>query len=273
MNTYKGRFFPMVYYQSDRDLRLDSRAFETQIHKIRDGLALTVIASTLCEEGWSYGATILNYPAAERPKNQNRIAPTEADITPSDILLQVTRPPLDEGTARRPLRVSGNGIEQQAFRAFRRVLADCDRSCVILSDLVRARLSEKDERYYHIKFEEYQGARIHYLHSKQAPEDERLTMGYLVSVPHAGPNSCRVLAAFGMGGTETLTFAHLLRTHPRWRGLLRQALNDTCTRLILTAFRVSVSLPDPYLDFCSEDLQPKVVVDVTIPCQDGTNTG
>ena len=56
----RRKFYPMAYYLKERDL--GPRRFETQIHKTRDGLALSELSQLLYEIGYDYGGTILNVP-------------------------------------------------------------------------------------------------------------------------------------------------------------------------------------------------------------------
>jgi hypothetical protein len=257
----------MTYFQSDRDLHTGSRALETQLHKVRDGLALMMTVATLYEEGWTYAGTIMNYPTELRYPANKRFVQTCLDISPEDVIIQLTRPPINEDTgARRAVRASGSEIETTVFEAFKVFLSHCSRSRVTLKSEVLEDLERKQRCWSDIRFQQYQGARVRYLKGKREPDDERLTVTYMVSVPGAGPNGAHLLASFGMGGTETLVAATLVREDSRWRNLLREMLvAHSPPRLVLTKFLVPGCLPEPYLDLALSDLCPEVMVDITLP--------
>src|SRR5438045_1730197 len=90
------RFYPFCYYQKERDLR--GRPFETQIHKIRDGLALSELAGILMSAGFVYGGAVLNIPRSQQGPRL-KVVHTLPTIRPKDVVLLATRPPLDDNPA------------------------------------------------------------------------------------------------------------------------------------------------------------------------------
>src|SRR2546426_10840904 len=72
----RGKFFLLTYYQSPRDLNLSrkeggrgtykwqvgTRPMESQLLKVRDGLASGLLISFLHGEGYKYAGPILNLP-------------------------------------------------------------------------------------------------------------------------------------------------------------------------------------------------------------------
>jgi hypothetical protein len=263
--TAPSKFFLMQYYQKDRDLR--GRRFETQLHKVRDGLAILELSPLLYEAGYTYGGAILNIP-----KELQGLIPlkeTVTDIEQHDMVLLTTRPPLDEEGVRRPIQSSGSELEQYIFRSLRAFFRTCDRSEIVLAEELKPAID--DERVNELRavlFYQSNGGRVRLVDSiarPREPMESRLTLGYLISIPTIPPRGFRLLVAFGMGGTETLRFCHLLRQH--FTAYLYQALSATVSVMWMVPFLVPDYAPYPFLQCQLHDLQPMKEFSVAIKWQ------
>src|SRR5438093_991212 len=107
-----ARFYLFVYYQALRDLRLETRPIESQLHKVRDALMSGSLFPVLGECGYQYGGTILNLPAeiVAELRGAQRLRATTSDLDGSDLILLATRPPLDDR------------LEEAAFQGKRRIV-------------------------------------------------------------------------------------------------------------------------------------------------------
>lgn len=256
----KPKVYLSVYYQKPKDL--GQRPFETQIHKVRDGLAVAGLLSVLYEANYSFGGTILNIPKAVQDElAPDRIKDETRQIGTGDMVLMSTRPALndDASETKRFLKISGCDVEQSVFAAMYTFFRTCDRSEIILnSHLEPDTDDERVDEFRAVSFYQSRGGRVHRLDAQRAPRipaEPNLTFGYLVSVPSVPPNGFRLLAAFGAGGTETLWFSHLLRLE--YTGYLRQAIRTKEPRLWMAPFLVPDYAPFPFLQCDLSDLKPK----------------
>lgn len=225
-----NRYFPFVYYQKIKDLRTKAtkgeRRFETQIHKTRDGLAFLELSAVLQKERLNFGGIIFNHPAKvkehlrEREQLETRpiLREEKFHLSKRDVLLIATRPPLSDTASgvKRIVDQSLSPLETLVFAELKAFFETCNRAEIVLSDNWFPYCSDdRAEKYRAINFHQKQGARVKYLdaihNSDEPPDDKQLSVGYLLAVPPGGALPCRIIAAFGMGGTETLWFCHLLR--------------------------------------------------------------
>jgi len=249
--------YTFKYYVAARVLR--TRPLETQINKVRDGLATEHLAFSLYEAGFSYGGAIINVPkrVLDRPDYRECEA-TPVPLTPDDLILLTTRPPLDDRPPmKRVIERSGEPIEKDVFAALRPVLMTCTRTSIELGQ--ENGLLSVEPQWRSVGFDEHQGGRI----SAGGPYrsqtgDDRLTVAYLISIPPT-ETFPRIVAAFGAGGTETLVFAWLLRR--QINHLFARTLKGRQRQLVMTTFRVPKTIPHPFLKFDINDLDPHVVVD------------
>jgi hypothetical protein len=253
------KFYPLVYYIKERDLA--KRRFESQIHKTRDGLALAELGPLLYRGGYTYGGTILNVPekVQQQLATEGRLYANKVQIGSADLVLLATRPALDdEDDDERPLLRSNCTVEMAVFAALRRFFATCDRAEVILSAEIV--LEKRNEHLRAIHFRQNQGGRIRFFDTPTGelePTDPQLTVGYLVGVPNVMEVGARLVAIFGMGGTETLWLCHLLRT--RLSDEFQQATTARDARIRLFTFSVPDYSPFPLLQ-CDPNLKAEVVV-------------
>jgi len=258
------RFFLLTYYQSPRDLQLNrapshrgtyqwqigTRPMESQLHKIRDGLASGLLISFLHRLGYEYGGPVLNLPdsIAEELKCTGKIRDTNDPAGSSDLLLLTTRPPLkdfEDGqpyTKRYILR-SHTAVEKTVFDELQAFFSECSRDYVNLRPEVLLPPGFEDLRG--VAFEQSRGAPAKT--SAHCALDE--TVAYMLSTRPVRPDGPRLVAAFGIGGTETLLLAYLIRTHPEFSLAFRELLESTERRIALAIFKVPHDVPYPYLSY------------------------
>jgi len=218
------RFFPFFYYQNAR--ALGTRRFETQIHKVRDGLAVTELSAALNDVGYTYGGAILNIPQTHREKlaQQSKLVEHEYSFEPHDVLLHPTRPPLDE-ESKRIVDWSGSPLENQLLTEVQQFFDHCDRGVITISDQMIADSEPADvsQDFRHLDFQQFQGGAIknlNALHGPRPPNDSNYTVGYLLVVPRIPTCEVRFIACFGAGGSETAYFSYALRTiYPNYLNL------------------------------------------------------
>jgi hypothetical protein len=203
-------------------------------HQLRDGDAALFLAPVLEARGYSYGGPIFNYPhRLQAPTELIQVDTSTICLRPQDLLLLTTRPPLDdadEGLKTRVLR-SHTTLEDRIFKhALRPHLQRCSRLQVIVAE-EHARAFSGVASRRNMVFKLYRhsggkgnsskgdlGARIHkYLpHGSTAwrrpAQGTSVSAAFMIFEPHAWPGGPGLLAAFGMGGTETLVWAYMLRT-------------------------------------------------------------
>lgn len=264
-----NRFFSFTYFQKAKDLRAGTgkgeRRIETQIHKIRDGLALLELATVLNREGLSYGGPILNVPMSiqdklrARVETQRIIRQEHLALRTGDVALLTTRPPLDDHDtpARRIIERSGSPLEREIFAGVRPFFSTCDRALMVIADEWQPRSNSIGaKKLRQVVFHQGQGAHVKEFsgdreYRKSGKVEAQLSLGYLLTVPPTGSRPYRIVAAFGIGGTETLWFCHLLRSlHDRraprapWpTDLLRSALTSPHERLWTLPFLVPAYAP------------------------------
>ncbi|KYK22074.1 hypothetical protein AYK24_02795 [Thermoplasmatales archaeon SG8-52-4] len=205
------RFFRFSYYvrrQQDRKLLP---------HQLRDGDAFAQLSEVLHYKNYQYGGLILNYPATD-PSRTRRI--NTSFLKSADILVLTTRPPLhDEDTGDRKLVVrSHTSLEEKIFNALRRHFKRCSRSRLRLDDALALKLPKEFANRADIRFTQHRGAQYKRLRRHDTlrwdedPKYSNLTSLYFIFTGEICRNGPRVLCAFGMGGTDSLIWSHLLRT-------------------------------------------------------------
>lgn len=186
-------------------------------HQLRDGDAALELSEVLRTQGYEYGEVLLNYPAQQEAQ---AIEIDDTFLSPADLLLLTTRPPLDDEDEplRKTVHRSHTTLEDKVFAALRPYFKRCNRSQIILSESLVRTLPPEVARKSNIQYRQHGGAS--YDRYTAGPGDDwhkrpshlRLTAAYLAYTEHAWEGGPALLAAFAMGGTETLVWAHLLRT-------------------------------------------------------------
>lgn len=206
--------YPFAYLLRQHDLSRRVRAFQ-----IRDGAASLEIVTALAYFGWQYGGLLLNYPK-HPPQEQEtgELLPVDHPRGPNHLVFTATRPPIDECGKKRVQR-GFTDLEARIFQAWRPYFKIVNRHEVELSMEHRTALEPGFEDRAHIFFRQLEGSRYHELGTTRY-RNLRKTAAFLLHVPALEPGSCGYLGIFGMDGTTTLIWAHLLAT--RHRDLLAQ---------------------------------------------------
>lgn len=263
-----------VYFLKDTDLGVGekkekSRPFPKLIHKIRDGLSLLELSRILSQANYQYGRPLLQIPKdvldGRRFPNPREV---NDRISPDDLIVQVTRPPLiengmrpplDDTGVKRTLALSGTELEGQICCALGRYVETCDRSLVRLR--AEAKVQDRFRKFRAVHFYQSGGGLVAEFdastkkgHEKKVPINTAL--GYFLSVPKLSRVGPRLALSFSMGGSETLWFCHLLAT--QLAPLYREALASSEEQLWIVQFTCPDYTPIPALEFA----EPPVVQEV-----------
>lgn len=200
-------------------------------HQLRDADAFAELSFVLYDSGYEYGGLLLNLPpsVSDEPETRGQKRVTEIDashLTPSDLLVLSTRPPIndvDEGV-RLKVAESENELERKIFAGLKAYFDVCSRSHVKLSKGMAAELSPDYEDRANIVFTEFADAYYikHCTHDNiflkwSKPERPHTTAAFLARVEQLWPGGPGLLAVFGMNGPQTLAWHYLLRTQfPQW---------------------------------------------------------
>ena len=196
-------------------------------YQLRDAEAAAHIIPLLCKMGRRYVGAIVNYPSPGPD-----IIPYDLTVwNENDLLLLVTRPPMHDalyGTLHHIPR-SFTQLEDTLFRGpLAHCFDECARHVARLTDEVAA-LSPEIAARQAMEFHQHNGASYQAYGSPRNRPFTRFTRrtparsaAFLVYAEHAWPGGPALLAAFGMGGVETLVwiyhlttrFPHLLCTTP-----------------------------------------------------------
>jgi hypothetical protein len=214
----KRRVHPFTYFVARRDNQRRLR-----IHQRRDLGATCELQAALLRMGFDYGEPILNAPP-ERPRRDppsgDDLYPVDISfVRPGDLLLQTTRPPLDDLDQgdRKWVESGCTDVENRLFRVWRRYFEVCSRSHVKLSRRVRRAIGSNAAHCKEMKFREANGApykqlNFHNGRGWQKPLKRTATAVFLLRVEEAWKGGPGLLAAFGMDGTSTMLWAYRLRT-------------------------------------------------------------
>ena len=192
---------------------------EQSAFQLRDGDAATWLLQALWERGFRYAGPIVNYPSIGR-------ATDDPIFCETDLILLATRPPMHDRDIPDKKRIprSYTPLERKLFDGplsehFKR----CARSEVLLMDET-ASISAEIAARQSMLFRQNGGATYQSYGSPVTGEWRHfkaahpLTAAFLLYAEHAWPGGPGLLAAFGMGGTETLVWCYLLAT--RFQDLL-----------------------------------------------------
>ena len=204
------------------------------LHKLRDGVALAEMTSTLSKCGYEHGDILLNFP------DSNSAGPRSY----ADLIVMTTRPPLDDKDQdiRRPISRSYNRLEVEIVGAGERAdgkesemtgllrpfFEVCSRSHVQLPQRLARRLPKAKANRRDIQFyvQSHHWAWYHALSYRPIPKDDRRTAAYLIYVPSMPrvAEGRSLFVTFGMGGNDTLLWCRLLRKHRELHGLVSRIL-------------------------------------------------
>jgi hypothetical protein len=216
-----------------------SRRTRAKVHHLRDGDAFAELMPMLLSiPGATYGGLIRNSPP-EHDVDESLIHVSRLGLTEQDLLVLTTRPPLSDTTTRnRRIRRSKSQLERAVFRALQTHINHCKRDEVVLTQDAAASLRPEFGNRAAIGYYMQQNARVHRLEAgydslsaleEQADRfrDVDKAMSTAVYLVRTGPiyrGGPGVLCTFGLSGTFSLCWAHLLRTSSRLRGVLERAL-------------------------------------------------
>lgn len=184
--------------------------------QMRDGDGALYLTDKLVDLGYRYHGPIFNYPSrggAPRPFDESR-------FRPDDLILLTTRPPIHDYHVgdRKGIKRSFTSLEERLFSGpIKQHLERSARSEIVLSDAT-ARISPEIGKRQSIVFRQNGGAMYESYGSpatgdwKRFKKSDRLTAVFLIYAEHAWPDGPGLLAAFGLGGTETLVWCRLLAT-------------------------------------------------------------
>jgi hypothetical protein len=206
------RFFRFSYYIRE------SNDASRRLHHLRDGDAFAEIATLLSSKGLEYGGILFNYPSRNRIGRQV----DSSFLKNSDLLVLTTRPPIngdEEQEANRHVDRSYSTLEREVLEAICAYFDKALRKRVKLNKLYAGELNGKFKNRADIIFNQTYGAHVvkfRQYGTRQTwhkPKVDITTVFYLVLTPPVPRlNGARILASFGMGGTETLIWSHILRT-------------------------------------------------------------
>jgi hypothetical protein len=205
-------------------------AYLTPCHKdrerypfqLRDGDAALCLLPALEEHGYRYAGPIFNYPSA----GPDLIPLDVSFLRKTDLLLLTTRPPIHDSAVgdKKGIPRSYTMFEEKLFEGpLRERFERCARSEILLTNETAAISAEIAKRQA-IVFRQNGGAMYQSYGSPITREWRRfkkpppLTAAFLLYSEQAWPGGPALLAAFGMGGTETLVWCYQLAT--RFRHLL-----------------------------------------------------
>ena len=237
------RFIRFSFYNSQKADR------HPRYSDLRDGDAACELTEALYDLGYRNGGVILNYPC---PRGAKPVEFECSSLRPYDMLLLTTRPPLsdDEWPGSKRIYRSYSELENRIFGCLHEYFTRCTRSQVILSNRIVRSSPRPVASRANIQFRQRLGAAYDRYAARgeitwhRPPDGVHLTAAFLVYSKEVWPGGPALLAAFGMGETETLGWAHLLKT--KYRGLI-------CTREFVMAEMVVKTPGQPPADISFVD--------------------
>jgi len=245
---------------------------ELRPHELRDADAFALLVPALIGLGYQAGELLINHPVTSKASDTSLA--NMGRLTPDDLLVVTSRPPLNEKRKTGEIRVvkvtdpSENEFEQEVlFPALKKYLDFCSRNQIVLSLSQSACLEpgyrnrEALEFYLKasekVKRHEASYAMVGESGRFEPYKRDRTTAAYLIHTPPLqmpdGRKGPRVLAAFGLSGTMGLVFAHQLceQKLPPFEGLLEDVLQGPAFAMVEIA--VTQDVPDFYTDLVFSD--------------------
>jgi hypothetical protein len=186
-------------------------------HQVRDGDACLELAGALATRGYEYGGIIFNHSPSESGDPSRGLLRV---LTPSDLLVLTTRPPLDDRVYKQKKVVirSGSFFEKEVlFPALRGYFDYCSRLEVCLTSKIAAKLAAGYKNRAMLEFRanstaSYKSTGAYEKVDGQIPWGDLTTAVYLVHTSELWPGGPQLLATFGLSGAASLIWAYLLRT-------------------------------------------------------------
>ena len=188
---------------------------EPRPHRQRDADGAMFLSEPLVARGYRYAGPIFNTPST----GPELSAFDGSFLRETDLILLTTRPPMNdlEVGDRRIIHRSFTKLEDEVFKALQSRFKSCARSEIVLQDAT-ARISDEIAKRQSLVFRQNCGAAYQHHGSPYTGEwrhfksSQPLTAVFLTYMPHAWPGGPALLAAFGIGGTETLVWCYQLAT-------------------------------------------------------------
>lgn len=210
---HKRRLFRFAYQMPCRSGR------QAHPFQMRDGEAATYLSHAIAEHGYGFGKTIFNYPLPGPENVPLKEIQDETYFRETDIIVLSTRPPMDDSDLgeRRHIDRSFTWLEEKLFQQpLKHWIKYCTRPEVVLTNEA-ARVSPAIAARQSMMFYQHNGPWYRTVGSPitrdwQDFKATPVTAAFLVYAEHAWPGGPAFLAAFSMGGTETLVWCYLLNT-------------------------------------------------------------
>jgi len=210
------RVHPFTYY-----LPKDDSTRSLRIHERRDLGAALELLPALRERGYEHGEQILNatleVPAGATVPAGDLYPVDRTLFRPGDLILQTTRPPLDDAKVgnRKKVRRGNTDLERNLFEVWDQYLPRCSRQRVQLAERVQQCLPEGFENRKEMVFFERTTAPYKFLNAldgrgDKRPPSDHLTAAFLLRVDRLWTRGPGLLGAFGMDGTSTMIWAYRL---------------------------------------------------------------
>ena len=220
---HQGYLHHFAYFSSFKEHK------RLPLHWLRDVAAFAEIQAVMMESGYGAGRRLLNFKYdASAPE------PARVDthfLRPEDLLVVVTRPPLNEiHGQRKPEYASRSSLETEICQTLRHYFSVCSRRRVRLTETIAKQLPSQYADRADVRFNMHVGAfcsgyaGLYDAEYKdvelpqRAPDEPRvdgITLAYFVRLPRLYVGGPGLMVVFGMGGNETLIWAHLLRSRFR----------------------------------------------------------
>lgn len=211
----KNKFFRYAYPKKQN----------SKLHDQRDADSFIQLMSLLMEKkGYEYGGLFLNYASG----NGSKIVGSES-FSPQrgSVIVLTTRPPLDDEEEGPHLVIgrSGTQLEDDILDSLRQFLPTCSRREIILNPSFEDKFEPRFEDRISIQFAGHGKNRGHLNFARyQSTVDKRKkirewknkddirTAAYLIYTDEVWGGGPDLLVSFGMTGTASLIWAHLIRT-------------------------------------------------------------
>jgi hypothetical protein len=234
------------------------------IHRIRDAPLAFQLIACLADVA-EFSGIIVNLGQTDRQGAALR--PSERRECP-DVFLQATRPPLTDDSAktRRAIDRSNNSYEQSVLAAVGSAFSQIDRETAAMSrELCEAVAAHTPTAlaYTDVSFSTYQSAVVSELRGgpKCISPADRFTLGYvLVSPMSLGPHAPTLVAAWTMGGGESLVFGDILRK--RFAHRISAATSEGARRILAIRFAPARDVPYPFVSYDLDALDVHEVLDL-----------
>jgi hypothetical protein len=186
--------------------------------QMRDGYAALALSPALVALGYEYSTPIFNFPS----DGPDLIEVDDSYLGENDVIVMTTRPPMHDHKVpeKKGFKRSFTTLEQKVFDALARSIETCTRVDFVLTARAAATSPEVNKRQSSA-FRQNGGSSYRSYGSSVTREFVRVrtndtrTAAFLIYEEHAWPGGPGLLAAFGMGGLETLVWCHRLATEFR----------------------------------------------------------